>query len=150
MTPAGAEHGATVMHLAAPMAMHVRQCRLGEVFGAQTSFQIAHNPDTVGAPDVAFVRAERLGDGLGKGFFPGAPDLAVEVISPHDRASEVFGKVHQWLDAGCRAVWVVDSDTRTVTVYHSRRNVTILRARESLSADDLLPGFGLPLAEISG
>jgi len=58
-TPAGADHGATVMHLAAPMAMHVRQCRLGEVLGAQTSFQVAYNPDTVRVPDVAFVRAER-------------------------------------------------------------------------------------------
>jgi Uma2 family endonuclease len=148
MTPAGAEHGATVMHLAVPLGVHVRRHRSGEIFGAETGFQIARDPDTVRAPDVAFVRAERLGGGPGKGFFPGPPDLAVEVISPSDRASQVFGKVHDWLDAGCHTVWVVDPDTQTVTVYRSRQAITVVTVGESLTADDLLPGFTLPVAEI--
>jgi Uma2 family endonuclease len=148
MAPAGAEHGATVMHVAVPLGMHVRTRQLGEVFGAETGFQIARDPDTVRAPDIAFVRADRLGSGPGKGFFPGAPDLAVEVISPYDRASHVLSKVHGWLDAGCRAVWLVDPDSRTVTVYRGGRTATVLNAGESLTADDLLPGFTLPIAEI--
>ena len=148
MTPAGSEHGSIAASITASLVTSVKEKRLGRVFGAETGFQIGHDPDTVRAPDVAFVCAERVGPTLAKGFFQGPPDLAVEVVSPNDRASEVFAKVQDWLDAGCRVVWVVDPETRTVTVYCSREEIKVLGASDSLTAADLLPGFSVPVAEI--
>lgn len=150
MSPAGEEHGWVVINVSAPLALHVKQHGLGRVYGAETGFTIARDPDTVRAPDVAFVRAERVGPWPGKKFFEGAPDLAVEVLSPEDRAGEVLAKVHEWLDAGCRAVWLVDPETRTVTVYRSRSQITTLRAPEELRGEDVVPGFCLPVADIFG
>ena len=97
---------------------------------------------------MAFIRADRVGGELPQGFFPGAPDLAVEVLSPGDRASEVIAKVEDWLGAGCHAVWVIDPKTRTVTAYHGSRNAVILTATDTLDGRDLLPGFHGPVAEI--
>ena len=121
---------------------------LGILTGAETGFHIGHNPDTVRAPDVAFVRADRLPRSTVSGFFRGAPDLAVEVLSPEDRAGEVLAKVQEWLDAGCRNVWVIDPRTRTVSVHRSRREILVLSAPDSLTGDDLLPEFSVPVAEI--
>jgi Uma2 family endonuclease len=148
MTPAGSEHGSIVVNITVPLATHVKQNALGRVFSADTGFRIAHDPDTVRSPDVAFVQNNRLESPLARGFFQGAPDLAVEVVSPSDRASEVLAKVHDWLDAGCRAVWVVDPETRTVTVYRNRSQIYVLGVSEQLSGEDVVPGFTLPVAEI--
>jgi len=148
MSPAGEEHGWVVINVSAPLALYVRQQGLGRVYGAETGFTIARDPDTVRAPDVAFVRAERAGPRPGKKFFEGAPDLAVEVLSPEDRASEVLAKVHEWLDAGCRAVWLVDPETRTVTVYRSRSQISTLGASDELTGEDVVPGFSIPVADV--
>jgi len=121
---------------------------LGEVLGAGTGFLIASDPDTVRAPDAAFIHADRVSSGLPEGFFPGAPDLAVEVLSPDDRASEVLAKVEDWLSAGCRAVWVADPKTRTLTIYRSSGSAAILKTTDSLTGGDLLPGLELPVANI--
>ncbi len=142
MSPAGSEHGFIAANITARLATFVRRRGLGAVFGAETGFQIAHDPDTVRAPDVAFVRAERIGGRPGKDFFQGPPDLAVEVVSPSDRAGEVLAKVGDWLDAGCRAVWVVDPDSRTVLLYRGRSDVC------SLAADATLDG--MPVADVFG
>ena len=150
MSPAGEEHGVIVMNLSAPLSTLVRRKGLGRVFGAETGFVIARDPDTVRAPDVAFVRAERLSPTPGKGFFPGPPDLAVEVVSPSDRASEVLAKMHEWLDAGCRTVWLVDPETRTVTVYRSRSQIRVLATSDSLSGEDIVPDFSIPITEVFG
>ena len=150
MSPAGEEHGWLSAMIAADLTVFVRQHRLGRVYVADTGFQIAHDPDTVRAPDVAFICAERAGERPGVKFFPGAPDLAVEVLSPTDRAGEVLAKVHDWLDAGCRAVWLVDPRTRTVTVYRSRSRINVLAIGDQISGDDVVEGFTLPVAEIFG
>ena len=148
MSPAGSEHGGVIGNLNAIVWNFVRSHRLGRIFGAETGFIIAHNPDTVRAPDVAFVRAERVPGRLPRGFFSGAPDLAVEVLSPSDRASEVLAKAQDWLAAGCRMVWVVDPETQTVTVYRNLRDVLVLAAADTLTGDDVLPGLSLSVAEI--
>ncbi|MGD0898116.1 MAG: Uma2 family endonuclease [Thermoguttaceae bacterium] len=148
MSPAGAEHGWIITNIAVPLGRFVEQRSLGVVFGAGTGFRIGHSPDTVRAPDVAFVTAGRIGGKLARGFFPGAPDLAVEVLSPDDRAGEVLAKVQDWLDAGCLAVWVADPRTRTVTVYHSRSDIVVLGESENISGGDLLPDFSLPVGEL--
>lgn len=148
MSPAGLEHGVLVNRLGGRLGAYVESKSLGIVPAGEPGFIIARQPDTVRAPDVAFLRADRLGPEVTKGFFEGAPDLAVEVVSPSDRLTEVLAKVQQWLDAGCAAVWVVDPGTRTVSVYRSRREITVLTPTDDLRGDDVVPGFSMPVAEL--
>ena len=148
MTPAGEEHGGIVANLTGHLWSFVRAQKLGKLYGAETGFQIGREPDTVRAPDVAFVRAERVPAEPVRGFLQAPPDLAVEVLSPGDRASEVLDKVHQWLDAGCLAVWVVDPEKRTVSVYQRPDRAITLTAGDELDGADVLPGFRLPVSEI--
>ncbi len=122
--------------------------KLGWVFGAEGGFQIGRDPDTVRAPDVAFVSAARMPATIPAGFFPGPPDLAVEVLSPHDRASEVLAKVSDWLEAGCPLVWVVDPENRSVTVYGQQKETHILHLPDVLNGGDVLPGLQVELAKI--
>lgn len=142
MPPAGSEHGAVVMNLGSPLHWFVRSHDLGVVFGAETGFKIASDPDTVRAPDLAFVRRERIPeDGVPRGFWPGAPDLAVEVISPGGTYTEVEEKVHDWLNAGMRMVLVLNPRTRTVTIYTSSTTVVRLTESDTLTGGEVLPGF---------
>ena len=148
MSPPGFEHCRIASRINSRLTNYVEERSLGVVVGGDPGFLIAQDPDTVRAPDVAFVRSERVPTTPVKGYFQGAPDLAVEVLSPDDRAGEVLAKVQDWLDAGCRAVWVVDPKTRTVTVYHSRTDIVVLRESDELSGGEVVPGFSVPVAEI--
>lgn len=148
MSPGGYEHGRIIVRVARRLADFVRENRLGDVTGARTGFHTGRDPDTVRAPDVGFVRSERVPTEPIKGYFQGAPDLAVEVLSPDDRAGEVLAKVRDWLAAGCRRVWVVDPRTRTVSVHRSRSEVAVLSESDTLTDEELLSGFGLPVAEL--
>jgi Uma2 family endonuclease len=121
---------------------------LGAVYAAETGFLLARNPDTVRAPDVAFVRADRLASTAEEGFFPGPPDLAVEVVSPSDSYSAVEEKVFEWLDSGCRVVVVLDPRRQVATVYRSRQSISLLSPPDLLSAEDLVPGWSVPLAQL--
>jgi Uma2 family endonuclease len=148
MTPASANHGKIAMRIALALGNHVQSGKLGEVLAAETGFVLERNPDTVRAPDAAFVSSERAG-GIGeRGFFEGPPDLAVEVLSPDDTASEVNSKVQDWLSAGCRQVWVADPKTRTVTVHHPDGQAEVIPAEGRLTGGEILPGFELPVADI--
>ena len=148
MSPAGFDHGRFAINIGNALANFVKNKALGIVVSAEAGFCIVHDPDTVRAPDVAFVRAERIPPGGVKGFFQGPPDIAVEVLSPNDRASEVAAKVQDWLQAGCPMVWVVDPETRTVTVYRSRSEIAVLTASDTLAGGDVLPDFSVQVAEI--
>jgi Uma2 family endonuclease len=121
---------------------------LGIVTTAEAGFQIACNPDSVRVPDVAFVSAARVPPTGWARFFPGPPDLAVEILSPSDRASEVLAKLQDWLKSGCQAVWLLDPQSRTIAVHRSGREVLVLDESETLSGGDLLPGFSVVVAEI--
>ena len=148
MSPAGSRPGAIALRIGSMLLDFVESHALGVVLGAETGFKIATDPDTVRAPDAAFIRADRIGETLPQGFFPGAPDLAVEVLSPDDRASEVLAKVENWLSAGCHGVWVVDPKTLSVAVYRAGGGAVILKATDTLAGDNLLPGLQLPVASI--
>ena len=101
MAPAGHEHGRVAIRFSWRLAQHVETNDLGAVYAAETGFLISTNPDTVRAPDVAFVSRKRI-EGVKKaeGYWPGAPDLAVEVVSPGDTYTEVEEKAIEWLEAG--------------------------------------------------
>ena len=149
MAPAGFEHGAIGMRLVTRLGTHVEANGLGVVLGPDTGFSIASDPDTVRAPDVSFVRRDRIPEeGLPKGYWPGAPDLAVEVISPGDTYSEVESKVEEWLDAGTRLVVVLNPRSRTATAYRSRAEVIRLLEADHLDLGDVVPGFTCPVADL--
>jgi Uma2 family endonuclease len=149
MPPAGSEHGSITVNITVPLAQFVKANGLGVVFGAETGFKIASDPDTVRAPDLAFVRRERIPEGgIPQGYWPGAPDLAVEVISPSDTYTEVEEKVDDWLAAGTCMVLVLNPRTRTVTIYTSHTDVVRLTASDTLDGGEVLPGFTCRVAEL--
>lgn len=148
MSPAGYERGVIVGNVHTYLATFVKQRSLGIVTAAETGFVIGRDPDTVRAPDVGFIRAERVPRVRTRGFFQGPPDLAVEVVSPTDRAGDLLSKVQDWLSAGCRAVWVVDPASQTISVYHGSHETALLAIGDELTDDELLPGFRLPVAEV--
>ena len=149
MSPAGSKHGMIALRIGRLLSDFVEPRGLGIILGAETGFRVASNPDTVLAPDAAFIRSRADRRRIcPTAIFPGPPDLAVEVLSPNDRAGEVLAKVQDWLSAGCAGVWVVDPKSQTVTVYGADRKAAILTAGESLTGGELLPGFSTPVAGI--
>lgn len=148
-SPTGDEHGQVTVTLTAALYQQVKQHNLGRVYAAETGFKLESDPDTVRAPDVAFVSRERVeATGTLTGFRSGAPDLVVEVLSPSDRIGKIEAKVKQWLETGARAVWVVSPKLKTVTVYRSLSDIVTLTEKDNLDGDDVVPGFQIKVADI--
>ncbi len=151
MAPAGFRHGAIAGAAAQFLRDFASKHDLGVVLGAETGFRLARDPDTVLAPDAAFVRRDRLPPPDQRAGFPDlAPDLVVEVVSPSDRADQVNEKVVSYLDAGVPLVWVVYPDTRTVAVHAPDGTVRLMREADELDGGDVLPGMRLPVADLLG
>jgi Uma2 family endonuclease len=149
MAPPGFGHGGTAFRLGHLMQLAIDQRGLGGEVVVESGFQLEEDPDTVRGLDVAYVARERLpATDARDGYYRGAPDLAVEVVSPHDTATEVLEKVQEYLTAGSRLVWVVDARTRTVTVYRPDGSAQVLRETDTLSGEAVLPGFAPPVREI--
>jgi Uma2 family endonuclease len=149
MSPAGFEHGRVISRINYRLGQFVEKNGLGVVTGAETGFHIAKTPDTVRAPDVGFVRRERIPSATTvSGFFDGPPDLAVEVLSPDDRPRAVAAKVEDWLTAGCLAVWLVDPVKQTVTIHQRGAAVCVFSDTEELDGGDVLPGFRVSISEV--
>jgi len=146
--PAGFQHGVIAMALAGRMDAFVRANALGIVVAAETGFKLSSNPDTVRAPDVGFIRADRVPKPLPRNYPAMAPDLAVEVLSPDDRAAEVLEKVADWLGAGTRLVWVVDPDRRVARVYRADGSESLVAADGTLDGEEALPGFTYRLGDL--
>jgi Uma2 family endonuclease len=149
MTPAGFQHGRIAGNVAGELRNHVRAQSLGVVATAEAAYRLSADPDTLRSPDVSFVRRERIEQvGDPTGFWPGAPDLAVEVISPSDRYSDVLEKVWDYVDAGTPMVVLVDPPQRSVTVYRSRTDVTVLTGDDVLEGGEVVPGWRLPVRDV--
>ncbi|MBX3432604.1 MAG: Uma2 family endonuclease [Pirellulales bacterium] len=148
MSPAGHNHGFVVSNIHIVFGGFVRSRGLGRSFGAETGFVVDRDPDTVRAPDMAFIAKENLPQTLPESaFWPGAPDLAVEVLSPDDRAGDVDKKIRTWLAAGAKLVWVVDPELETVTIYRSPTDVSILARAGRIAGRDSLVGFECNVSE---
>jgi Uma2 family endonuclease len=142
-------HGHTVARLVGLIEPFVREHRLGAMFAADSGFVLARDPDTVRGPDVAFVSESRRREaGKAHAYFPGAPDLAIEVVSPSDRPKEILGKVSDYLDAGCLLVWVVDPVREEVQVFRTPFTPRRLGPDDALDGEDVLPGLAIRVAEI--
>lgn len=148
--PPGTWHGKIAADLTYLLGDYVRRRRLGLVLGQDTGFKIATDPDTVRAPDVAFVAADRVAQIPRRGYAALAPDLAVEVVLPTDAPADVLAKVAEWLEAGTRLVWLVDPERREARVYRGDGSLTTLGPGDALEGEDVLPGLSVPLKELLG
>jgi Uma2 family endonuclease len=146
--PPGGRHGLVAMNLALELGTYVKKHGGGKLFAADTGFTLFRGPDTVRAPDLAFVRHERLPDPVPVGFPELAPDLVVEVLSPRDRTGATLAKVGDWLEAGARLVWVIDPERRAARVYRPDGSESSLGEGDSLDGEDVVPGFSCLLGSI--
>ena len=142
MAPAGWKRGVVVSEVHAILSEFVRKHKLGRMFGAETGFLLERDPDTVRAPDAAFIHRDHLPQqDSAEAFWPGAPDLAVEALSPGDTEREVKDKVDAWLTAGAVAVWEVHPGDSTVTVHRGGHDAEVLGEDATLDGGDVVPGL---------
>ena len=146
MPPPGDEHGAVIMNLTGPLFNHVKVNNLGVLRAAETGFKLESNPDTVLAPDIAFIARDRVGPRV-LGYRNGAPDLVVEVMSQWDSRPKVARKAALWLELGARSVWVVNPRQRTVEVSRADGHKRLFHDTDEL-IDDTVPGFRIAVSEI--
>lgn len=145
MSRPGALHGIVVSLIISLLQQFVTTKRLG-IVTSETGFALFGNNDTVRGPDVAFVAAERVPKQIPEGWFYFAPDIAIEVVSPNDLASEIQEKVEEYLEAGSRAVWVFYPKTKSINIHEG--NITRrLSEKETLEGGKLLPEFSVPVKQ---
>ena len=144
----GQLHGLVAANVLGHLFRFVREHRLGRIYAAETGFVLARGPDTVRGPDVAFVATDRTGGPHPGPYFEGAPDLAVEVLSPGNTKREIADKTRDYFAGGARAVWVIDPISETATVHLPGKAPQTLERGDALDGGSVLPGFRLPLAEL--
>lgn len=145
----GTRHGHVAAHVAALLDIHVRRHRLGVVLTNDSGFILSRSPDTVRGPDVAFVSRRRFDDlpDTSKAF-PGAPDLAVEVLSPSNTSAGIHTKVAEYLAAGTRCVWVIDSAAETVARHRPLVDPRTFAGSDVLDGEDVVPGFRVKVSDL--
>jgi len=143
-------HGRQVSLITYYLVDHVKRQGGGEVVGdVGFVLNLSYDPERVRGADVAFISTERLPGGkLPEKFFPGAPDLVVEVLSPSNTSIEIHQKVRDFLEAGARLVWVLARQARSATVYRADGTARLLRENDVLDGENVLPGLRIPLEEL--
>lgn len=139
-------HGEITANVGTAFNIYSRRHGVGRA-RVETGYTLRQGPDTVRGPDVSFVFRPRV-EGRGSGFPVGAPDIAVEVVSPSDTAAELARKVAEYLAAGSQKVWVVYPSVRQVLVHRADGSVLSYGGDDVITDEELLPGFSLPLSEI--
>lgn len=146
--PPGVWHGKVAAKLTYLMGAFVYANDLGVLCAQDTGFQIEADPDTVRAPDLAFVAAARMHIVQPTGYGTAAPDLVVEVASPHDKPGEVLSKVGDWLQAGVRLVWVIDPMRTAAQVHRADGSIALVGLDGALDGEDVLAGFSVRLSDV--
>ena len=144
MPPMSAEHGDISMNLISQLNTYVRDNQLGRVYAPDTGFRVG---ERVLMPDIAFVSTDRLPDDRSKAF-PVPPDLAVEVVSPTDASHRVEEKAFIYLEGGTQLVWVLMPRSKTVTIYRSETDITLLTRNDTLTGENVVEGFSCQVAEL--
>ncbi|MPZ22979.1 MAG: Uma2 family endonuclease [Dehalococcoidia bacterium] len=148
MAPSSEEHAIVAGRVTKQIARHEALDALGEILTADGGFRLATDPDTVRAPDLSFVRHDKVRPpGQRKGFARVAPDFVLEVLSPSNSAGEVNAKISDYLAAGTSLIWVVDPETRTVTAYRQGGEAQFLGVDDEIDGGDVLPGFRCRISE---
>lgn len=148
MSPTGGSHGSATARLAYHVQNHVYERDLGECFSSEVGIILGRNPDTVLAPDFAFISAARMPAEVPYGFLPIVPDLVVETRSPGDTPRAVQAKMERWIAAGVRLAWDVDPRSQVVTAYQPGLPASTHGVGDTLSGGDVLPGLSLPVRQI--
>src|SRR5258708_1634201 len=147
VTPSGNLHGLIASRVIAQLRYFVDEHDLGEVYSSETGFQLS--PNTMRAADAAFVKKDKLlRITEPEKYVPFAPDLAVEVVSPGDTASEVQNKVELYLAAGTSLVWVIFPDLKKVVVYQNTHKSETLSLADTLDGGAVLPGLNIPVSKL--
>ncbi|MXV72968.1 Uma2 family endonuclease [Candidatus Poribacteria bacterium] len=144
MAAAAIVHGEIGSNVHFLLASHVRENKLGRLYIVETTFQLG---DRVVKPDIGFVSTERLSEDKLKGFSV-APDLAIEIVSPTDKHYDATEKALAYLKAGTRLVWVIEPVAKTVMVYRSPTNISLLTYDDILTGEDVVEGFTCPVAQL--
>lgn len=147
MTPVGFVHGRVVVRFASLLDRHARDNDLGDVL-AKVGVKLRSDPDTVFAPDIAFIRRDRIPEAAPSGFWAGAADIAIEVLSPEDRKGKIRRKVDEYLLRGTPLVVVVDPAKETVTLFRRDSSPVHLGADDTLDLNDALPGFACRVGDL--
>jgi len=144
----GMEHGYIGMFLGGAIEIYVRSRKLGVTCDSSTAFTMKSGNRR--SPDVSFVARDRLKGlkRLPKGYFRGAPDLAVEVISPSNTFEEIHNKLVEYFENGCRLAWVVHPDEQWVLVYRQPHPDRLVKVSDRLEGEDVIPDFSLPVADL--
>ncbi len=148
MGNSGMEHGNITAYLCGLIELYSRPKKLGVTCDSSTAFSLKSGNKR--SPDISFVSKDRL---LGlkrlpKGYFQGSPDLAVEVISPNNTFEELHQKIVEYFENGCRLVWVINPDEKSILVYHKPQPDKLLQITDNLDGEDILPGFTLAVADL--
>lgn len=145
----GAEHGVVCANIVQQLKNFLDQHPIGRCFAPGTAFVLRDEPQLIATPDVAVVRNEVIpSDGIPVGPFPGAPDVAIIVVSPTDKFDEISARVTEYFEAGTRRVWIVRPRVKMVTIHRSVQDVQIIAETQVLNGGDVLPGLEIPLAKI--
>jgi Uma2 family endonuclease len=147
----GAEHGLVCANLVHHVSQFLEHHPIARCFAPGTGFQLQDEPEVVRIPDIGIVRTEHMPkEGVPIGYFKGAPDVAVIVVSPTDKFDEISAAVHDYFEAGTRRVWIVRPRVKMVTIHRSVQDVQIIAETQALNGNDVLPGLEIPLAKIFG
>ena len=148
MSPVSLTHGRITARVAALLDAHAESRGLG-VVGVEVGFVLSRDPDTVRAPDVAFIMADHVRSANAHGFFHGPPDLAVEVLSPEDRRTEMATKIGEYLRCGTAAVLVVDPAEQTASIHRRLSPVVVASAKDDeINLDDVIPDLRVRVRDI--
>jgi Uma2 family endonuclease len=150
MTPPGAEHGRVEGLMTWHLMGFVQHHQRGYVLTGETGIYIRRNPDTVRGMDLAVISHQRAPQGLGTGYLTIAPELVVEIVSPSDRWGEIEAKLTDYFSIGVEQVWLVQPPTRSVYVYHSLNERTLLTSDDTLHGTGILTGFSVRVAALFG
>ena len=144
MAAAAIVHGEIGSNVHFLLASHIRENKLGRLYIAETTFQLS---DRVVKPDIAFVSTERLSDDKLKGFSVD-PDLAIEIVSPTDKHYDATEKALAYLESGTRLVWFIEPIAKTVMVYRSSTDISLLTYEDTLTGEDVVEGFACQVAQL--
>ena len=146
MSPTKKRHGRGAARIAGQLLRYLELNPIGSLYITEVGFRVGPGPRLV-CPDVAYVSHERDAPVGDDEFFPYAPDIAIEVLSPDNTGPKVRRKARAYLANGARLVWAMASRRRTVTVYRPGEEPQLLRD-DVLSGEDVLPGFAVRVADL--
>lgn len=149
MPPTGGETGKSNSAMNAQLWLWNEQNQLGEVFDSSTGFTLPNGADR--SPDVAWLEKSRW-DGLSteqkEKFIPLCPDFVIEILSPNDSVKKTQNKMQEYIDNGCRLGWLINRKTQEVEIYRRGQIVEVIKSPQTLSGEDILPGFILNMQKV--